>query len=295
MLAEGAAVAAGALGLWAGWIEPRSLGITRISATIPGLAAPVRAVAIGDLQPWRHHWPAARLRAAFARAAAERPDILFWLGDYWNAPTKELARALALAPALRRLHDRAQTPMAAIAAEMGRLTAPMGAFAVLGNHDWAWSGEAVAEALRAAGVTPLIGERAEAVHPATGARLTVIGLDDESSGRPHGWERLRPPPGAPAVLLTHAPDVWADIPDAPALTLAGHSHGGQIAPWPIGPTVLPRFARRHPYGWYARAGARLFVTRGVGASGPPARLGAPPEIVVIDLAPGALPPRAPPR
>jgi predicted MPP superfamily phosphohydrolase len=286
MLLGGAAAAAGALGLWAGWIEPRRLGIPRLAATIPGLAAPVRAVAIGDLQPWLHHWPPARLRAAFARAAAERPDIVFWLGDYWNAPTKALARALARVPALRRLYDRAQTPMDAIAAEMGRLSAPMGAFAVLGNHDWAWSGEAVAASLRAAGVTPLIGASVEAAHPATGVRLAVIGLDDVTSDRPHGWDRLRPPEGAPAVLLTHAPDIWADLPDAPALSLAGHTHGGQIAPWPIGPTVLPAFARRFPYGWYARGAARLFVTRGVGTSGAPARLGAPPEIVVIDLAPG---------
>lgn len=278
-----AALVAAALGLWAGWVEPRSLRVRRYAAAIRGLTAPVRAVAIGDLQPWRHHWPARRLRAAFARAAAEKPDILFWLGDYYNAPTKGLARALRRAPAAGRLYDRLQTPMDAIVAEMGRLTGPMGAYAVLGNHDWVWDGEACAEALRAAGIIPLIGRDAEAVHPVTGARLRVVGLDDASSLRRPGWRRLKG--GAePVVLLTHAPDVWDWLPDPPALTLAGHTHAGQVR-LPFLPERLPRLGRRRRYGWHARGAARLCVTAGLGCSGLPLRLRAPPEIVVLELTP----------
>jgi predicted MPP superfamily phosphohydrolase len=252
---------------------------------MPGLSAPVRALAIGDLQPYRHHWSGARLAALADRAQAERPDIVFWLGDYFNAPTKGFAAFLDARPGLSRLYARSLTPMEAIAAAMGRLSAPMGAWAILGNHDWGWSGEATAAALRAVGVTTLIGEAAEAAHPETGARLAVLGLDDASAGRPTGWERLSRFEG-PAVALTHAPDVWDAMHGAPALTLAGHTHGGQIAPWPLGATRLPELGRRYVSGWYERPGARLYVTRGVGTSGPPGRIGAPPEIVVIDLRPG---------
>jgi len=283
-----AAALAGAAGVaaWAGWIEPRWLRVKRFQAALPGLAAPLRAVAIGDLQPYLHHWPARRLRAAFARAAAERPDIVFWLGDYYNAPTKGLRRLLDLS-GLGPLYARTCTPMAEIAAEMGRLTAPMGAWAVLGNHDWAWDGAACADALRSVGITPLIGEAAETRCPRSGARLAVIGLDDASSGRAAGWDRLRGAWSEPAVLLTHAPDVWAALDAPPALTLAGHGHGGQIAPPGVGPTRLPYLARNHPRGWYRRArdGARLYVTNGLGTSAPPLRFGAPPEIVVLDLSP----------
>jgi predicted MPP superfamily phosphohydrolase len=284
-----ASLLAAALALYAGWIEPRSLRIRRFTLPLPGLAAPLRAAVIGDLQPYRHHWPASRLAAAFDRAAAHRPDIVFWLGDYYNAPTGGLARLLDRAPSARRLYDAACTPMADIAAAMARLKAPMGAYAVLGNHDWAWSGEACAAALREAGITPLIGEAAEAVHPQSGARLTVIGLDDASSGRPTGWPRLAARAAAPAILLTHAPDVWLALDGRPALTLAGHGHGGQIAPPPIGPTRLPRGARNFPRGWFERDGDRLYVTTGVGTSGPPLRLGAPPEIVLLDLTPAPAP------
>jgi predicted MPP superfamily phosphohydrolase len=282
VLVELAGAAAGALAVWSGWIEPRSLRVRRFSVAMPGLSAPVRAVAIGDLQPWRIHWPARRLRAAFARAAAEKPDIVFWLGDYYNAPTRRLTKLLTALPALRRPYDAMQTPLHEIVAEMGRLTAPMGAWAVLGNHDWHTPGEAVIDALRGVGITPLVGEAAWAEHRETGARLRVIGLDDPSSRRPHGWERIGAEDG-PAVMLVHAPDVWDDIPDAPALTLAGHTHGGQIAP--LGPLFLPELGERYARGWHDRDGRRLYVTRGLGASILPLRLNAPPEIVTLDLTP----------
>lgn len=290
MIAAAALGATAGLGVWAGWIEPRSLRVRRHAVAVPGLTAPLRAVAIGDLQPWVHHWPARRLRAAFARAAAEKPDIVFWLGDYYNAPTKGLARALAAAPAARRLYDRLQTPMDAIAAEMGRLTAPMGAYAVLGNHDWAWDGLACADALRAHGITPLIGRAVEAVHPVSGARLRVAGLDDASSRRRPGWRFLRA--GRPQVLLTHAPDVWGWLPDPPPLTLAGHTHAGQVR-LPFLRERLPWLGRRHRYGWRRRGDAALLVTGGLGTSGPPLRFRAPPEALVLDLTPSTDAPDGP--
>ncbi|WP_333832231.1 metallophosphoesterase [Rubrimonas sp.] len=282
----GAALALAALlALWSAWIEPRRLHVRRFEVPLPGLSHPVRAVAIGDLQPYRHHWPPRRLRAAFAAAQAERPDIVLWLGDYYNAPTKGMGRLLARAPSVDRLYRRSLVPMDAIAAEMGRLTAPMGAYAVLGNHDWGWSGEACAQALERAGVRVLIGEAAEAIHPGTGARLAVIGLDDASSDRPTGWARVSDHARAPCVVLSHAPDVWDALTPPPALTLSGHTHGGQIAPWPIGATRLPAMGRRYVRGWFRRGDARLYVTTGLGTSGPPLRLGAPPEIVVLELTP----------
>lgn len=293
MLLTGAAAALAGLGLYAGWIEPRSLRVRRFACPMPGLSAPVRAVAIGDLQAWLHHWPASRLRAAFARAQAERPDVVFWLGDYFDAPTKGVAAMLGRSGPARRVYDSLKTPMDAIAAEMGRLTAPMGAYAVLGNHDWAWSGEAVAGSLRREGMRVLIGEAGEALHPLTGARLTVLGLDDASSDRPSGWTTLAGRAAGPTVALTHSPDVWAEMTPKPALTLAGHTHGGQVSPFGYRRLRLPRHGRLYPYGWYAEGAARLYVTSGVGASPPPVRLQAPPEIVVIDLTPTPLPDAAP--
>ena len=271
-----------ALALYAGWIEPRRLLVRRHTASLPGLAAPLRVLVIADLQPFRHHWPGRRLSRAFARAQAENPDLVLWLGDYYNAPTKggaSLLRRLGL----ERAYAALNTPMADIAAAMARLRAPMGAFAILGNHDWAWDGAACAQALRAAGITVLVDERAEARHPQRGVAVTLVGLDDASAGR----EPRLPlgPLDGPAIVLTHAPDVWDRIDPPPALTLAGHTHGGQVIVPGYGPPRLTELGRRYVKGWFARGDARLFVSTGMGCSGLPVRFGVPPEIVVLDLSP----------
>jgi predicted MPP superfamily phosphohydrolase len=90
------------------------------------------------------------------------------------------------------------------------------------------------------------------------------------------------------VALTHSPDVWARMAPRPALTLAGHTHGGQVAPFGYRRLRLPRHGRLYPYGWRSDGAARLYVTAGMGASPPPVRLQAPPEIVVIDLIPAPI-------
>lgn len=275
-------LALGALGLYAGVIEPRMLRVRRERVSLPGLRRPLLAAVIADLQPWRMHWSGPRLDALFDRIAMEAPDIALWLGDYYNAPTKGLAKALRRTR-MSDFYAMQQVPMARIAAAMSRLRTPMGGYAVLGNHDWAWSGDAVAEALRGAGVRPLIGEAALARHPVHGATLSIAGLDDASSHRPTRAEDLLPLE-EPAILLTHAPDVWDGL-DAPALTLAGHSHGGQIAPPLVGPLRRTELGARHLRGWSTRPGAALFVSSGLGCSGMPLRLGVVPEIVLLELSP----------
>ena len=271
------------LGLYGFWIEPRRLIVRRHTRAMPGLAAPVRVLVLGDLQPFRHHWPGARLRRRFAGLAAERPDLVLWLGDYYNAPTKGLARLLARA-GLSEAYAALNTPMPEIAAAMGLLRAPMGAFAILGNHDWGWDGEACAAALRTEGIRVLIGERATARHPETGATLTLAGLDDASADRDPGLP-LAPLDG-PAIVLTHAPDVWDAIDPPPPLTLAGHSHGGQVVLPDLGALVTTHLGTRYLRGWFQRGEAALLVTSGIGCSALPVRFGVPPEVVVLELVPG---------
>jgi predicted MPP superfamily phosphohydrolase len=169
----------------------------------------------------------------------------------------------------------------------------MGAYAVLGDHDWAWSGEAVAESLQREGVRVLIGESAVATHPAARTRLTVPGLDDVASDRRSGWPALSDRASGPALALTHSPDIWAEMTPRPALTLAGQTHGGQVAPFGSRRLRLPRHGRLYPCGWRAEGEARLHATSGVGASPPPVRLQGPPEIAVIDMTPAPLSDAAP--
>jgi len=125
----------------------------------------------------------------------------------------------------------------------------------------------------------------------SGHDIDVIGLPDARRLRPDGLALLaRLSAGRPAIVLAHDPFWFAHVPAGPYLTLAGHTHGGQV--------VLPfvgalRNASRAPlrwsYGLIEEGGRRMYVTSGLGTSGIPLRIGMPPEYVILDIA-GALNP-----
>ncbi|MEL6277331.1 MAG: metallophosphoesterase [Pseudomonadota bacterium] len=263
---------------YAFWVEPRMLLTTRHEVAVTDLVAPVRIVAIGDPQPTRLHWSPRRLRAAFETAQAENPDLVLWLGDYAYEPG--WARKLGLLEALF-------VEPAEIAHEMGRLKAPMGAYAVLGNHDWWWDGSEMFRLLEQKSVTVLIDDAVRAEHPRSKAALWIVGLDDVSAPRVADIRGAlaKTDDSAPTILLSHSPDVFPDVPDTVALTLAGHTHGGQIVLPVIGPLAVPIENRAYAYGLIEEDDRRLYVTSGIGAAIVPLRFGRPPEIVVIDLVP----------
>jgi uncharacterized protein len=118
-----------------------------------------------------------------------------------------------------------------------------------------------------------------------GRRLWFAGLADLDARRPDVAGTLaRVPSGDPVVVLTHRPDVFPDVPARVALTLAGHTHGGQVRLPLLGALVVPsKFGSRYAAGLIEEQGRRLFVTSGIGTSTVPVRLGVPPEIAEITL------------
>ena len=88
----------------------------------------------------------------------------------------------------------------------------------------------------------------------------------------------------PVLLLVHEPDIFPRVPDRVALTLAGHTHGGQIRLPFIWPAFVPsKFGKRFAYGHIVEDGRHMIVSGGLGTSVVPARLGVPPEVVRIEL------------
>jgi uncharacterized protein len=124
-----------------------------------------------------------------------------------------------------------------------------------------------------------------------GARLHVIGLEDRR-GRDSGPALARllaaAPVATPVVVLAHYPHTFATTAAAGIpLTLAGHTHGGQVAV-PGLPRVNPArlLMTRHDGGLFADGGAALHVSRGLGTGCQPLRIGVPPEITILTLVPG---------
>lgn len=120
--------------------------------------------------------------------------------------------------------------------------------------------------------------------------LWLAGVDDPIEGAPdlaQTWTAV--PPSAQVLLLTHHPDLAYQTPPGLALALSGHTHGGQVVLPGLGAvhTQGTRLPRRHASGWFDDLpnGARMFVSRGMGES-TPLRFRCPPQVAVIDLAPG---------
>jgi uncharacterized protein len=260
------AVGAGVALAWAGWIEPRRLVTVRRTLELPGWPSALDGLRVGlvsDIHGGAPHVGTKAIARAVARLNSEAPDLIVLLGDFTDSHVIWGGR---LAPEL-------------IARELAGLRAPLGTFAVLGNHDWKQTGDRMWRALVEAGIEVLENRAAAA------GDLYVAGLADLRERRPDLPSALAGvPPDAPVILLAHDPDVFPFVPDRVALTLCGHLHGGQVAiPGLRRPAIPSRYGERYARGHVVEDGRQLFVTSGLGTSGLPLRFLAPPEVVVLEL------------
>lgn len=246
---------------------------------------PLRIAAIADIHVGEPYMPLSRVERIVAAANALAPDLIVLLGDY-VAGHRFTTRSIG---------------MADLAPKLAGLTAPIGVHAILGNHDW-WDDRAAqragrgpivaARALRDAGIPVLENEAVRLTKD--GRPFWLLGLGDQLALPQPGRKRFRGVddlPGAlaqatddaPVILLAHEPDVFPEVPDRVALTLAGHTHGGQVRLLNYSPLVPSRYGNRYAYGHVVEDERHLIVSGGLGTSILPVRFGVPPEIVVIDL------------
>src|SRR5205814_419542 len=192
-------------------------------------------------------------------------DLVALVGDYAD-PTVPLGEPVA---------------PESVAEELGELEAPLGVFAVLGNHDWYHYGERVPRALREAGLEVLEND-AVAVEQ-NGEVLWIAGLADMRERDPDVSVALAMVPhGQALIALTHDPDMFPSLRERADIVLARHTHGGQVGL----PLVRRRAAptsRGYTGGEVREAGGYMYVSRGVGTTGLPIRFAAPPEIAVLSL------------
>jgi uncharacterized protein len=258
--------AAGAVGAYAALVEPRRLVVRRHRLELPRWPASLDGLRVGvmsDLHSGVPHASAAAVAKWVDAMNAERPDLILLGGDFTDAHPIFGGRL----------------PPGEIAALLARLEAPLGRVAVLGNHDWKRFGADMWLALKGAGITVLENDSVRA------GGLHVAGLADLRMRRPSVAEALRDvPEDEPVIVLAHDPDVFPYVPDRVSLTVAGHTHGGQIAiPYLRIPAVPSAYRERFVRGHVEEDGRQLIVSAGLGTSGLPIRLLAPPEILLLEL------------
>jgi uncharacterized protein len=269
---------ASATGAYAGAIEPFDLLVTPYALTPPGWPAgqKLTITVIADLHAGGPHMTLPHIGRIVDTANALQSDLIVLLGDFkawYKFKIKPIDDPLW-------------------AAELGRLHAPLGVWAILGNHDWWHDLPGVRAALASVRIPVL--ENDAVLLGAAGQKFWLAGLGDQLAhwigpGRFHGADDL---PGTlknirtddPVVLLVHEPDIFTQVPGRVALTLAGHTHGGQIRVPFIWPQFVPsKYGARFAYGHVIENDRHLIVSGGLGTSVIPARLGVPPEILHVTL------------
>jgi uncharacterized protein len=227
----------------------------------------VRIAVLTDLHVGSPFNGPAKLHDVVERTNAARPDVICILGDL----------------VIQGVIGGRFVPPEQIAAELKMLRSPAGAFAVLGNHDGWFDHDRVKRALEQNGIR-VIEESAVWIQTPAGP-MWIAGISDLWTGSHDVRAALDPiRDGAPVILLTHNPDVFPDVPPRVALTLAGHTHGGQVRfPFVGRPIVPSQFGQRYAAGHVIEDGRHLFVAIGVGTSILPVRFRVPPAITVLTV------------
>lgn len=226
-----------------------------------------RIVAISDIHAGSNGVDEDKLKTLVERANAQNPDLIVLLGDFIS---EKKGRGSDL-----------RMPVETIRRGLEGFRAKYGVFAVIGNHDWWWDEEKVRTDLEEAGIVFLENR----VEPISVGEETIYlwGIEDLwKNGRvpPAPFEKI--PEKRNIIAITHNPDSLFKTPDGISLLLAGHSHGGQVNLPFYGPVASVN-DKRLMKGEVKLEGKHIFVTTGVGCTGPQIRFGVPPEIVVLDL------------
>ena len=278
-----------ALGSYAFAVEPGlMLDVTRYNIAPPSWPADLKLkiAVIADIHACEPWMPAARVREIAEVANALQPDLTVLLGDFSGG------HKFVTGPVMPEQWAEA----------LSVLKAPLGIFSVLGNHDW-WHGplpnmkpdgaEGVRRGLRQAGIRLLENDAVRLSF--NGQPFWLLGLADQMAwwsfrtGARRGADDLagtlrRVKDEAPAILLAHEPNIFSKVPDRIALTLCGHTHGGQVNLPFIGPIIAEeRFAPKLVYGHSNEGPRHIVVSAGLGTSIVPVRFMRPPEVVEVTV------------
>jgi uncharacterized protein len=227
----------------------------------------LRIAFLSDFHVGAHTDDVTRFTAIAKEVAAFLPDLVLFGGDFVNM----------------QIIGGGRVPPRVIARLLARIMGRHGRFAILGNHDYVYGEQDVVAALRAYGIVVLDHERGTFTFGKHA--IEVVGVPDAHVARPQGRALLSSlAPNQPSIVLAHDPVWFEHVPSGPHLTLAGHTHGGQIKLPGLGVLKNGSLAPlRWSHGLVVEGGRHLIVTAGLGTSGIPLRIGVPPEFVLIEV------------
>ncbi|CAH1206814.1 UDP-2,3-diacylglucosamine pyrophosphatase LpxG [Paenibacillus plantiphilus] len=246
------------------WIEIREIEAAVLPVQTHSSYKGTRIVHFSDVH-FGYHYDADNMAAAVSHIEQLKPDMICFTGDFIDQRPDGIEACIAM---------------------MRGLKAPLGKYAVLGNHDYYHDAPTVKRFWEAAEFELL--ENRHAFVERKGQRLYIAGVDDTIYGKPDLKKALNGVATESAViLLAHEPDYADTAASLPQikLQLSGHSHGGQIRLPIVGHLIAPPQGRKYVSGLYQIADSELqvYTNRGIGTTILPFRLFCRPEITVIEL------------
>ena len=256
--------------MWAWQVEPRRVETVTAAMEMPQWkrkeGPPLRIAIAGDF----HLRPnGGDLAHRYMETIMEaRPDMIFLLGDYANGHTRESS----MAPETAREYFK-------------MLKAPLGIFAVQGNHDQYYGWNLWRNMFSGLGILPMWNDSL-LLHLPGGRELQLSSVRDDYHLRIRPEELpLRFSPDIPHILLSHVPDIFPLLaPGTADLVISAHTHGGQIC-LPGGRALanISREKVKFSYPWSQLNGTPFLIPRGLGCSVLPLRFCCPPEIIVLEI------------
>jgi predicted MPP superfamily phosphohydrolase len=234
---------------------------TEHTVAVPHLPPALQGLRVAHLTDFHRsrHTSDILLRHAVAAANAAKPDLILLTGDFVTNDARDIA------------------PCGHILAP---LCAPLGVFAILGNHDYYTDGPAVERQLTGLGFQVLLNR---SVRLSNGLR--IVGLDDDRyhhTDVPQSFREVQPE--EPTLVMAHNPALIERMADRECVVFSGHTHGGQVRVPILTKREIRRIGAKHyEQGWYTVGKARLYVNRGLGRVGIPLRLFCRPELALFTL------------
>jgi predicted MPP superfamily phosphohydrolase len=258
-----------AAGVYGFFIEPNRLVLRPADLALPGWPAtfpPLKVAVIADLHAGAPFIGIDKVRRVVAMANGAKPDMILLPGDF----------------IINGIPGGHFIEPAEIASELSHLSARYGVYATLGDHDAVHDHDKVLRAFQEASVSAL-DNYALKVDLGGNRAIWLAGLADDFRGDVAKTFR-HVTDDAPVIAVTHNPDLFPEIPARVVLTIAGHTHGGQVALPLIGRPIVPsRFGQRYAIGHIVENGRHLFVSPGIGTSRIPVRFGVLPEISLLTI------------
>ena len=260
------------MGVWS-FLEPAFLRFKEENLYVPGLPpemAGLKVALIADIHAGSPFITLSRVQDIVDGTNSEKPDLILLGGDY----------------VIQGVVGGNLIPASDVYQVFNALSAPLGVFAVMGNHDH-WDGyeRSVKSLSEKAPNIQLLEDRAVEINW-RGYRFDLLGISDYNEGQlkySDALEKLT----APFIMgLTHSPDIFPRLPEKVRVTFAGHTHGGQVFVPFLGRQVVPSiYGKRYAMGAVEEKNRVLFISGGIGTSIIPVRFMTIPEVNILTLQP----------